>query len=124
MPGPPEMSAPAGPSVPVGNPVWQLVDGIIRGQNVVNLQIIRALDKAGLLDKADLARRLRGAADSAEAKASGLPPWHTPGIPRTDLLLIRTLAGLLHDEHSAPAKPDLRVVGGKEAASPSRDEDG
>ncbi len=83
---------------------WQIIAGVISGQNLINRQIIRALDNADLVSKDDLAGEFRRAADEAETQPDA------PDAPRADLLMLRHLASLL--EGRKP--PDLRVIpGGK-----------
>ena len=83
---------------------WQIIKSVISGQNLINRQIILALDNAGLVSKDDLAGEFRRAADEAET----LPD--APDAPRADLMMLRHLASLL--EGRKP--PDLTVIpGGK-----------
>ena len=83
---------------------WQIIAGVISGQNLINRQIILALDNAGLVSKDGLAGEFRRATDKAET----LPD--APDAPRADLLMLRHLASLL--EGRKP--PDLTVIpGGK-----------
>ena len=83
---------------------WQIIAGVISGQNLINRQIILALDNADLVSKDDLAKEFRRVADEAETQPDA------PDAPRADLLMLRHLASLL--EGRKP--PDLRVIpGGK-----------
>ncbi len=83
---------------------WQIIAGVMTAQNLINRQIIFALDNADLLSKDDLAGEFRRAADEAETRPD------TPDVPRADLMMLRHLASLL--EGRKP--PDLTVIpGGK-----------
>lgn len=85
--------------------------------SLITAMLVEDLEKSGVIDRKQFAKRLREAADDAQAKA----PENLKSDPRLDLQIARHIANLVAAEPpSSPWEP-IVIEGGLSSQEPKED---